>query len=726
MTTRVEDGSLERFREEARAIHQRAGWHLFTLLASAALLVSSVFVVAAWWRTPDSPILWPNLGGFLACAATVVWTRRTRRVQAGIGVLATLMMFGICGVILVQRGSLAPALSYGLTTVAVVFIAGRWQLGWPLAVVLATWTTAVTALAASGRFVIDAPNPLGEVLARLLAMAVAVVLMAIAARIALRRRGDIDALLERALSLTEAERDEARRLAARRAQAVTEIGHEIRTPMTGIVGTAQLLSQQPMTPLQRQLISTQRQSAERLMQLVTAVLEEAKVDAAQALAGRAPVDLRQLVAEAADLYGAQAQRKGIELIWTAEPGFPRFVVGDAMRTRQIVANLVSNAVKYTDRGSVEIRLRRRGSDALLVEVHDSGRGVAAQRLEAIFERFVGDATGDAQAPSTGLGLAISRELAHALGGRVDVASRVGVGSCFTLELPCVVAPPPAGEEPASARALAGRLWVVGASPPLATQLRYLLGEMKIEGCFVDRLPDVSERNTGSAGPQAVLIDVWVGHGAGIDHLPRAMQAARSGRWRVIVVSGLAEDTSVAIPVDACQIFRPLRLSSLHEALVWAFDVPGGSGNRPLAMPAVRVLLVDDNAINQLVGKAMLDAMGAEVVVADDGAAAVDAAAARDFDIILMDLQMPVLDGLEATRRLRANEQRSGRARTPVVAVTGMSPSEVATGFESTGIDAVLLKPYTIDQLRGVLARYVGGPSTQPAAAPVSGPAPRGA
>lgn len=706
MTTRVEDGSVERFRDEARAIDERAGLHLFTLLASAALLVTSLFLVAALRHTPDSAILWPNLAGFCACAGVVAWTWRTRKVQAGIGVLATLMMAGICATILVQRGSLAPALSYGLTTLAVVFIAGRWQLGWPLALGLAAWTAAVTWLAASGRFAIAAPNPLGEYAARLLGMAVAIVLMAVAARIGRRRRRDLDALLERALSLTEAERDEARRLAERRARAVTEIGHEIRTPMTGIVGAAQLLSQQPMSPLQRQLISMQRQSADRLMQLVTAVLDEARVEAGPLGPVHAPADLRQLVAEVAELYAAQAHRKGIELIWTAEPGFPSAIVGDAMRIRQIVVNLVSNAVKYTKQGSIEIRLRRHGDAHVQIEVHDSGRGIAPDRLEAVFERFVGESADDPDVPSSGLGLYISRDLAEGLGGRVTVTSTAGVGSRFVLELPAVVAS--AGREAAAARVPKGRVWVVGASAPLETQLRCLLGEIGVDGRYLDRLPDDPEWSAGADLPQAILIDTWAGHGTCVDLLPQALESARAGRWRVIAVDSLAQEASAGGLADGWPIYRPLRPQSLQEALAWAFEQPGRrAGDRGSARAPARVLLVDDNAINQVVGKAMLDTMGAEVVVADDGAAALDASAMQDFDLILMDLQMPALDGLEATRRLREREGRTGRARTPVVAVTGRAEGEVAGECEAAGIDAVLVKPYAIDQLRGVMARILG-------------------
>lgn len=708
MTTSIEDGSRARFRTEASAIRDQADWHTLVLLGTASLAVTLLFSVLLLRHRPDSPLLWPNLAGCLGIAATLVWTHRTRRMHAAIAVLTSVMMVGICGVILVQRGSHAPAVVYGLTTVAVVFIAGRARLGAALALALTVWTAVVTWAAAAGRLHFDTSNPLGDDNARLLAQVVAVVLVGLAARIAQRRRTDLDLLLDRAVWHTERERDEAQRLAERRARMVAEISHEIRTPMTGIVGAAQLLARHAISPLQRQLLSVQRQSAERLLSLVGAVLDEAKADSAPTQVRHEPCAIRDLVAEVCELFAPQAHRKGLEIVWTAGPSLPAQLLGDAVRLRQIASNLVSNAVKFSTDGAVQVHLDGRDGARWRLVVSDSGRGIAPDRLEAIFERFVSDAPHDEHAHSTGLGLPICRDLAHLLGGDITVQSRPGQGSRFTLTLPCHGAPGSA-DEVASRVLPAGRLWVVGASAPLALQLRAFFDGSAVDARFLDRLPFDHEwagpGDTGGAH-EAVLVDVWAGHGGCATQLPALLDAARRHGRQVIAVNPLGDDAAPEVQDGMWQAFRPLRWAALRDALAWAFTRPQRGAPVPAAGgPALRVLLVDDNAVNQMIGKAMLEVLGAEVLTVDSGHAALDALAAQAYDLVLMDLQMPGLDGLETTRRLRRAEAGAAvgqAARVPVVAITGLADSATEGACREAGLAAVLIKPYTVDQMRQVL------------------------
>jgi signal transduction histidine kinase/CheY-like chemotaxis protein len=725
MTPAVETGSTDRFRSDARAIRDLADWLIFALLGTAAVAVTSLFSLAIVAQAPQSVFLWPIGGGWLLSVVAVLWTRQTRRVHTGIAVLATAMVAGISGVVLIQRGSHAPALVYGLTTIAVVFIAGRRRLAGRLSLWLTAWTSAITWAAHTGRWLVDAPNPLGPDNARLLAFVVALTLIGLATHIVQRRRDSLDEMLERALQLTEAERDEARSLAAQRARMVTEIGHEIRTPMTGIVGAAQLLSQQAVTPVQRQLLSIQRQSAERLLQLVNAVLDQAKIESAPAAPVAAPYRPRAIAAEVAELFAPRAHRKGIEIIWTAEPALPASVQGDAMRVRQILCNLVSNAVKFTDHGSVQVHLSQPAAQRLRVDVHDSGCGIAPHRLAAAFERFVSDAVGDERSHSTGLGLPISRDLALAMGGGLSARSEAGVGSCFTLDLPAPVAPTDAPA--AHPAAPAGRLWVVGASAPLALQLRAMLSEAGVDARFLDRPPHEAEwaawaawadgtegaaHAAGHARAQALLVDTWVGHGHCVDLLPAILDKARRCGRRVIVVSSVAQDAAFGMVDGAWQVFRPPSQDSLHEALAWALDSDAQAAQaRPAIASHLRILLADDNAVNQIIGRVMLEDMGAEVVVVQDGQAALDEGCRQAFDLILMDVQMPEMDGLEAARRLRQHEAREGRRRTPVVAVTGQLAADIAATCRDADIDEVLPKPYTIDQLRAVVESHTSRVTT---------------
>ena len=702
----MEDGSLDRFRNEAQAIRERADWQIFALLGSASMGVVGVFALAIVLKAPRSAFFWPILAGLVLPAAALLWTRRSRRIDVGLVLLTAMMLVGISGVILVQNGARAPALGYGLTTVAVVLIAGRQRLGLLLATWLTAWTGAVTWASATGRLSIDAPNPLGQDNARLLAFVVSTLLIGLAARIVQARRRSLEAILESALRLTEQERDAARSLAERRARKVEEISHEIRTPMTGIVGAAQLLTRQPLSPVQRQLLSIQRQSAERLLQLVTAVLDQAKVESEPMAVSEAPCVPRMLAAEVVELFAPQAHRRGVEIIWTADPALPRRVMCDAMRMRQILSNLVSNAVKFTDQGDVHVHLAPSSPGRMRIDVRDTGRGVAPERLGAIFERFVSDAGSEERALSTGLGLPICRDLALAMGGRITATSRLDEGSCFSLDLPCLPAAADPADEVMPYKPPPGRLWVVGASAPLATQLRFILGEMGVDARFVDGPPspeDWDSRQGQDTPRQALLLDTWSGHGRCVDQVPRMLDEARQAGRRVIVVNSVAQDAAFGVLDDVWQVFRPPSWDALQEALSWAFGNPADPApGLPAAARPLRVLLVDDNAVNQIIGKAMLDTLHAEVTAAHDGQEALDQLVAQHFDLVLMDLQMPGMDGLEATRRLRQHERDHGLPRTPVLAVTGQDGTEVQRSCREAGMDDVLVKPYTVNQLRAAI------------------------
>ena len=703
------EGSLSRIRAEAAVLRERADWQTFALLAGAAIGVTTLFALVLVVRSPRSIFLWPIVAGFVLSAAAVLWTRRTRRVDTGLAVLATAMLVGIAGVIFVQRGSHAPALVYGVTTVAVVFIAGRQKLAVRLAVGLLAWTAAVTWAARRGLVGVDAANPLGLDTARLLAAGVALVLIGAASHIVYRRRRGMEEVLQRALRLTEDERDHARRLAERRARTVAEISHEIRTPMTGIVGVAQLLAHDADSPARRQLLSLHRNSAERLLHLVNDVLAQAKLESLPAAVQAQPYAPQSVVADVTSLFAPQAHRRDVEIGWWAEPDVPARIVGDEMRVRQVLSNLVSNAVKFTDRGAVQVRLLRPTEALLRFEVHDTGRGVPPGRSEAIFEPYVSGADEGEAAFSTGLGLPISRDLARRMGGDIGVTSVPGVGSRFDFDVPCIPAEPAqtqagtgsgggAGERPAP-----GRLWVIGASAPLERQLRHLLRGTAVDTEFLDRVPGDDEW-AARPGAQALLVDAWAGHGRCAAQLSQILRDAAAKQRRVVVVSSVAQDAAFGTLANAWHVFRPLGSESLFEALTWAFGdarapVPEAG---PAPAPRLRTLLVDDNPVNRIIGRTMLEELGSEVVVADSGTEALDEFSRHRFDLVLMDVQMPGLDGAEAAQRLRIYERASGLRRARVVAVTGLSVPDLEALHPGHEFDAVLSKPYTVGQLRDIV------------------------
>lgn len=713
MTIPFDDGSLERllarFRDQAEVVRDRANRQFFMLLSVALISVCALYVAMILWRTPQSALLWPVSCALVAGFGLHWWARSSGRYGPATIMLAALMLTGICAVILVQRGSNAAAVIYGLTTVAVVLIAGFVRVGSLFGAWLAVWTAAVTWATSAGLISNAADNPFGADQARVLALLVAIILIGSAARISQSRRRGLEALLESALELTEAERDDARRLAERRERTVAELGHEIRTPMTGIVGAAQLLARQSMSPVQQQLLSIQRQSAERLLNLVTAVLDEAKAQAGPtAPPRREAYSLQQVTSEVIELFAPQAHRKGVEVIWTATPEVPHVLLGDSMRVRQILSNLVSNAVKFTEHGVVHVRLLTSPPDRLRVEVHDTGAGIDAADIDTIFDRFVSAAPAAERAFSTGLGLPICRELARAMGGDVTAGSQAGNGSCFVFELACEAGDPAAdGGLARPEKPPPGRVWVVGASAPLQIQLEFLLGEMDVDARFVDHLPSAAEWSEGASQPQAIMIDAWVGHGRRVDLLPSLLGGLGDINRRVIVINSVAQDAALGVFDAVWQLFRPPRWISMREALLWAFSARDDVDPPAARSANLRVLLVDDNPVNQIVGKAMLELIGAEVKLVGNGRAAVEATHAETFDLILMDLQMPDMDGLEATRRLRLSESRRGAKRIPVIAVTGQAGLDVEAQCRAVGMDALLLKPYTSSQLHKIVAVHCG-------------------
>jgi CheY-like chemotaxis protein len=285
-------------------------------------------------------------------------------------------------------------------------------------------------------------------------------------------------------------------------------------------------------------------------------------------------------------------------------------------------------------------------------------------------------------------------------------------------MPCVPARPDAAEHRLPERPPPGRLWVIGASAPLATQLRFIFTDMEVDARFIDRLPTEAEWAESGAPAQAMMVDIWVGHGRCVGLLPDVLETVRRDGRRVIVVNNVAQDAALGVLDDVWQVFRPPRWASLREALGWAFTGAGCDAPlRPTRPATLRVLLVDDNAVNQIVGKAMLELLGTEVVAVSGGQVAIDEALRRRFDLILMDLQMPEMDGFEATRRLHAAESRHGRGGTPVVAVTGQVDDGVQAACRAAGMRSVLIKPYTVDQMRVIIDTHSASTTIQVPAQP---------
>jgi signal transduction histidine kinase len=398
---------------------------------------------------------------------------------------------------------------------------------------------------------------------------------------AIARRIDSDAANIR-LRLAK-EQAEAGNLA--KAQFLANMSHEIRTPMNGVLGALDLLAHSKITPEQRKLLSTATASSEALLTVLNEVLDFSKIEAGRLELVNEPLLLRPVLNSVLELLSPMAQRKGLALSLEFDPSLPARVRGDAGRIRQVLLNLIGNAVKFTDRGRVSVRARRApgGSDsrlALVLEVEDTGIGIAPEAMPRLFTPFFqADQSDRRRFGGTGLGLVISKRLTEAMGGELSVESSPARGSTFRMKLP------------------------------------------------LEALPD----------------------------------------------------TLAAVPAAAAAPPVPL---------------------------AGKVLLVEDNLVNRMLAVAMLDKLGIAVTEAGDGLAALKHLEASRFDLVLMDCQLPVMDGFEATREIRARERGALAPRTPIIAVTANALSGDSERCLQAGMDGYLAKPYTLDSLRETLMPWL--------------------
>jgi two-component system sensor histidine kinase BarA len=509
--------------------------------------------------------------------------------------------------------------------------------------------------------------------------------------------------------------DDARAAAAEaaavKARFLANMSHEIRTPLTGIIGAAEVMDAPGLSDAQRhQLLALQRQSARTLLALVNDVLDFGKLEAGQLRLESRPLDPRAIVFEANELFSVQAFAKGVELSSSCNPDVPQTVFGDALRLRQIVDNLVSNAVKFTEKGGVHVHL---SADApshaeaadrrtLRIEVVDSGLGIAPDRLPRLFDAFVqADDTVTRRFGGTGLGLSIAQELARLMGGRIEVRSTPGQGSCFALVLGLPVA---AGPQAAARPAPRKDLVLACANRGLERHLKSMLHELHIDPAIVPRLPVETEL----ADCRLLLLDApLLGQSDARHWLARQAAAGR----RVAVLTPLGADALLGAPQDALLLYKPVRREALAAVLASALDaVPGTGAEGPPPAPAahpwpLHVLVAEDNPVNQVVVQAMLAELGATSVVAADGQEALDCMRDEPFDLVLMDVHMPRLDGLAATRALRAAERQAGGRRTAVLAMTATSEAEDGQACEAAGMDGFLAKPFGLAQLRDALALH---------------------